>query len=481
MIHRRLRSLGRVSLSALLTAMLVTASAQPVAAEVRLAGIFTDNMVLQCDMPIYIWGTGENGDEVAVAFGDQEEATTVNDGRWKVSLGAMSANADPQKLVVSSGDDEIELTNVLIGEVWIASGQSNMVWPIQRSADPEATAAAADVPQLRLFTVQRKPTPEPQGDLTGIGWHVTTPETVPEFSAVAYHFGRHLHEQLGVPVGLVSTNVGGTPAEAWTSREALADEPSLKPLLDIEASRPTHNASVLYNAMIHPLVPMAFRGAIWYQGESNAGRAYQYRTLLRTMVQDWRSQWGRDFPFLIVQLAPFRDIQPEPGDSQWAELRESQLLVAQTTPPSALAVITDIGDEKDIHPKQKAPVGTRLALAARALAYGEDIEHSGPVYREMEIDGSRAILHFDHLGGGLTTKGSDGPQGFTICGADQKFVHADAKIEGDTLVVSSDQVAEPVAVRFGWADYPVVDLWNEAGLPASPFRTDDFPLTTMPK
>jgi sialate O-acetylesterase len=240
----------------------------------------------------------------------------------------------------------------------------------------------------------------------------------------------------------------------------------------------------LYNAMLSPLAPYAIAGVIWYQGESNAGRAYQYRKLLPAMIKNWRDSFGQgDFPFLIVQIAPYDPsdvIVQEPSDSVWAEIRDAQLYVSQTVPKTALAVITDVGDEKDIHPQRKEPVGSRLALAARAVAYGEKIESSGPVYESMSVDGDKAVLHFKHVGSGLLAKG--GPlTGFTIAGDDQKFTNAGAKIDGATVIVSSDKVAKPVAVRYGWAAYPVVNLWNKEDLPASPFRTDSFPITTQDK
>jgi sialate O-acetylesterase len=306
---------------------------------------------------------------------------------------------------------------------------------------------------------------------------------VPDFSAVAYFFGRDLQSKLGVPVGMIHTSYGGTPAEAWTSRAALEANADLKSLL---ASPPAGTQAFqrptgLYNAMIHPLIPYAIKGAIWYQGESNAGRAYQYKTLFPTMIRNWRQDWGQgDFPFLFVQLAPFHKKVSQPGDSQWAELREAQRLTLKQVPATAMAVITDVGDEDDIHPQKKEPVGQRLALAALALAYGKDVEYSGPAYAGMEVRGHEIWLRFDHVDGGLVAMG-DALEGFTIAGADQKFHPATAEIRGDKVVVSSPEVSQPVAVRYGWADYPVVNLANRAGLLASPFATDDFPWITAPK
>jgi sialate O-acetylesterase len=278
-----------------------------------------------------------------------------------------------------------------------------------------------------------------------------------------------------VPIGLINSNVGGTTAERWMSKESLEAETTIK---DMPRSQ---GANDLYNSMIHPLIPFGIKGAIWYQGESNAGLAWQYRTLFPAMIKDWRTEWKQgDFPFFFVQLAPFTGIVNQPQDSNWAELRDAQLYTMLHSPKTGMAVITDVGDEKDIHPKRKQQVGARLAIAARAVAYGESIEPTGPIFDRLEIKGREAIVRFSHLGGGLEAKG-DKLTGFTVAGDDKKFHNAEAKIDGDTVVVSSDQVQQPVAVRFGWAQYPVVNLWSKDGLPASPFRTDEFPLTTQPK
>jgi sialate O-acetylesterase len=384
---------------------------------------------------------------------------------------------------VIRGKNTIELDDVLVGEVWICSGQSNMQWSIKQSADPEATAAAANHPRLRLFSVPRRGASEPQADVEG-AWAVCTPESAGDFSAVGYHFGRHLQDALDVPIGLIGSNYGGTPAEAWTSRETLAASETLRPILDrpIDAGN-AQSPTVLYNAMIAPLVPYGIRGAIWYQGESNAGRAWEYRTLFPAMIGDWRKSWGTELPFFFVQLAPFqpgRAADYPAGESDWAELREAQLYTMQTVSRTGMAVITDVGDAADIHPQQKEPVGRRLALAAQAVAYEMPVEPSGPIYRAMHIEDGRAVLEFSHLGGGLVAEG--GPlKGFTACGPDHVFHPAVAEIDGDSVVVRSDAVSEIVAVRYGWADVPDVNLWNKAGLPASPFRTDDFPVTTQPK
>jgi sialate O-acetylesterase len=286
-------------------------------------------------------------------------------------------------------------------------------------------------------------------------------------------------------VGIINSALGGTMAQEWTSREALLANAKLREIA--EKPQPDSGGMYkgkpcgLYNGMIAPLVPYAIRGVIWYQGESDTGSAYQYRTLLPAMIGDWRKAWGEEeFPFLIVQIAPFCKIHLPPHESGQAELRESQLIVSRTVPNTALIVTTDCGDEDDVHPKLKEPVGARLALAARALAYREKIVYIGPIYKSMNVDGDRAILSFDHIRGGLVAKDGD-LTGFTIAGEDRVFHIAKAKISGQTVVVRSPDVPSPVAVRMGWAGYPVVNLFNKEGLPASPFRTDAFPLTTQPR
>lgn len=507
---------------------MVLLAGAPVRAEVQPHVLFSDGAVLQQGIKVPVWGTAADGEKVTVKIQGQEASGVAQGGKWRVDLPPLKAGG-PFELTIAGNGSTITIKDVLVGEVWICSGQSNMQWGVQQSAEPEKTIAESANPKIRLFTVQRKSEPEPQSTVArqkgGDGsWHTCGPTSVPSFSAVGYFFGRELQRTLNVPIGLINTSYGGTPAQAWTSRPGLAavpefqgffeaDEAAMKRFPEAEKAykeqvqkwqaqaaelkkqgkqppRPPqapmgpnnpHRIAGLYNAMIHPLLPYAIRGAIWYQGESNSGQAYQYRKLFPTMIKDWRTAWGQgDFPFLFVQLAPFTAIVKEPGDSNWAELREAQLLTLTASPNTGMAVITDVGEENDIHPKKKQPVGERLALAARAIAYGEQIEFSGPVYQAMQVKGDKVVLSFSHLGGGLEARG--GPlTGFAVCGADKKFVNAYAEIDGQTIVVSSPQVREPIAVRFGWANYPVVNLWNKAGLPATPFRTDDFPGITAPK
>jgi sialate O-acetylesterase len=490
-------------------------------ADVKLNPLFTDHAVLQRGTAIPVWGTADPGEEVKVQLdAGTATATADKDGRWMAKLPEHPAGG-PYELT-ATGKNAVTLKDVLVGEVWICSGQSNMEMRLDRTFEADKAIAAAANPKLRLFTVPHAIATEPRTTVKG-EWKDCTPETVPGFSAVAYYFGRDLQKALNVPVGLIHTSWGGTPAQAWTSKEALESEPSLLyypakaglqydyDLAAYEAKLAEHKAAVakakledrpaprapalrrpvspdksqnapstLYNAMIAPLVPYAVKGAIWYQGESNADKAYEYRTLFSTMIADWRKHWGQDFPFLAVQLAPFRKITREPGESNWAELREAQLMATTKLPKVGLAVITDVGEENDIHPKKKEPVGARLALLARKIAYGQDVVAMGPVYKSMKVEGNRVVLSFDHVGSGLECRG-DKLTGFTIAGEDHKFHNAEAEIRGDTVVVHSKDVEKPVAVRYGWANFPVVNLWNKDGLPATPFRTDDWPGLTQPR
>lgn len=494
-----LRKFGSVVFVASLLFCVITSRA-----ELRLPAIFSHNMVLQQDAQVPVWGWADDGDTVTVTFRNQKISTKAKDGKWMLKLRKLRAGG-PDVLTVSTKSATIQFTNVMVGEVWLCSGQSNMEWPLNRTDNPEAAIAAAKNPNLRLFTVRKTKTTTPTNDVAGT-WVECTPETATGFSAVGYYFGRDLQAARGVPVGLIHSSWGGSPAEVWMSEQALASNPRYKAeILDGYATAyrdyeealakwqqsdrstrqprpPQWRPTELYNGMIAPLIPFAVKGVIWYQGESNAERAEQYRSLFADLIRNWRHDWGQgDFTFLCVQLAPYKAIKNVPGESSWAELREAQLLATKILPKVGMVVITDVGDEKDIHPRKKEPVGARLALAARGIAYGERIVYSGPVFKEMKIRGNKVILRFDHAGSGLEAR--DGElKGFAICGPDRKFVWANAKIiSKDSIEVSSPEVQQPVAVRFGWADYPVVNLWNKEGLPATPFRTDDFPLITARK
>jgi sialate O-acetylesterase len=477
-------------------------------AAVKPHALFTSYAVLQQGVPINVWGTASDGEKVTVLFAGQKHTTTAKKGQWEVTLRPLKACSVPRMMIIK-GENVVELHDILVGEVWVASGQSNMQFGMNSATDSARHIAAANDPQLRLFTVPRVTSDKPQCDVNA-SWEVCTPQTVPGFSAVAYFFGRDLRKALKVPVGMIHTSWGGTPAESWTSKEVLEANPMLKKLItdwdakiatfnpvataarnkaaadkykeavakakaahkplppaprpEVDPAQSPHRPASLYNAMIHPLLQYAIKGAIWYQGESNSGRAKEYRTLFPTMIECWRDDWKLgEFPFFFVQITPHNNMTPE--------IREAQLLTTERVPNTAMAVTTDYGNATDIHPKDKEPVGARLAYAARALTYGEKIEYSGPVCRALRVSGNKVVLHFSHLCGGLVAK--DGAlKGFTVAGADKKFVPATAVIEGETVVVTSDKVAKPVAVRYGWENVPDVNLYNQAGLPATPFRTD---------
>jgi sialate O-acetylesterase len=506
-MRMNLAVMNRLFLSLAITAW-VAGTPSTARAEVKPNSLFSDGAVLQQGVTVPVWGTAKDGERVTVKVAEQTVTTTAKDGRWLVRFKPLQAGG-PLTLTVTGESNSVVISNVLVGEVWVCSGQSNMAFPLSRAANAAEAIAAARDPQLRLFTVPRSAIDTPAADAPG-RWQESSPETAPTFSAVAWFFGRELHKALRVPVGLINSSVGGTPAEAWTSRATLEGDPELKQTLgryadsinkyDPAAAAAKHKKALeqykaavakakaagerppttprspadprrsssrpagLYNGMIAPLQPYAIAGAIWYQGEANSGRAAEYQKLFPAMIQNWRQAWGQgEFPFLFVQIAPHQRMSPE--------IREAQLLSWQKVPKTAMAVITDIGNETDIHPTQKEPVGARLALAARAIAYGEKITYSGPTHDSMKVEGARAILSFKHIGSGLMAKGGD-LKGFTIAGEDGKFTSATAVIEGDKVVVSGSEVAKPVAVRYGWANTPDVNLFNKEGLPASPFRTD---------
>ncbi len=488
-------------------------------ADVWLPSIFSDNMLLQRGVAVPVWGKANPGEEVTVTLGGRRATATADqNGRWMVRIGPFEAGGPLQ--LTAAGENTVTFENVLVGDVWVCSGQSNMQWAVRQASCPDAEIGQANFPKIRLFSVKRTVADNPQEDCVG-NWVECTAWTVADFSAVGYFFGWELHKALGgLPIGLIHTSWGGTPSEAWTSLPTLQAGPEIKPFLDywkdriadseaqmaeyerkitewnkateearnrgeqppIQPQRPTdertspNRPANLYNAMIAPLVPYAIRGAIWYQGESNASRAYQYRTLFPLLIDDWRRAWGQgDFPFLFVQLANFRNGWTDPRS--WAELREAQLM-ALSLPSTGMAVAIDIGETYDIHPKNKQEVGRRLALAAQAIAYGQDVVYSGPIYDSIIIEGEKIRLRFKHLDGGLVAKGEP-LKGFVTAGENRRFVWADARIEGDTVLVRSDAIEYPVAVRYAWWDDPQgCNLYNQAGLPASPFRSDTWPGVT---
>jgi sialate O-acetylesterase len=517
-----MRLSARVRLANSLVLLAALCLASPVAANVRLPAIFTSHMVLQRDMPVPVWGWADAGEQVTVTVAGQKlTAMPGEGGKWTVKLAPLTTGG-PITMTVS-GKNTIALEDVLVGEVWLCSGQSNMQMTVKNSNDSDKEIAAANFPQIRLVTVPSRGTQEPQTDFQG-KWSECSPATVPGFSAAAYFFGRELYRNLNVPIGLIHCSWGGSACDAWVKRSVLEADPQYKEMLvnwdqrcatfDPEKAKAAHAVQMekwkkdaaaakaagkepsrapryddirtgnkrpgnLYNGMLLPVMPYAMRGVIWYQGESNAGRAYQYRSLFPLMIKNWRDDWKQgDFSFYFVQLANFMAVKPEPAESAWAELREAQTMTLKT-PRTGQAVIVDIGEAKDIHPKNKQDVGKRLARWALAKDYGKAVVYSSPMFKSATCRGGELVVSFDELGGGLVAKDGVKVEGFAVAGADRKFVWADAKIVGDTVVVSSPKVAQPVAVRYAWADNPVCNLYSKAGLPVCPFRSDDWPGITV--
>ena len=491
----------------ILAAMFV--SPMPLRADVTLPALLADHMVMQRGFPVHVWGMAAPQEVVTVTFrGETKSGTADGDGRWSVYLSPGEAGG-PFPLIVKA-TNTITLNDILVGDVWVASGQSNMEFPMTSLANPDAEIAAAQFPKIRIFSVKHHPADYPLEDVESKGWSACTPETVRDSSAVAYFFARHLQQKLGVPIGLVETFWGGTAAESWTSLRALSADASLMPVFssrskmvdeepttvlrlqreEVEYQKAVAQAkaegkpvpwpqwhpdfagwapAALYNGMIAPLTPFAIRGVIWYQGESNSGpdRAPLYAHLFQTMIRDWRTAWGEgDFPFLFVQIANWK----AGPDNQWPEVRNAQrqTLALRNT---GMAVTIDIGDPDDLHPKNKQDVGLRLALAARAISYGEKLEWSGPLFRQVTQEEHALRVWFDHADG-LVAKGAT-LTGFEVAGADGKYSPADAKIEGTSVVVSSSTVPAPVSVRYGWAANPSCNLFNKEGLPASPFQAPE--------
>jgi len=457
-------------------------------AQVKPAGVFGNHMVLQRQKPIPVWGTASPGEKITVSLAGQTvKVKASKTGDWSVTLPAMKEGGP--HLLSLTGKDTVTFSDVLIGEVWLCSGQSNMEWPLKNadSAKREIESSAND--QIRHIKIPRMASLQPRKEISQPAeWKVCGPATAADFTAVGYFFARELQKRLGVAVGLVNSSWGGTHVETWTSAEAIFSQPpfaALKekyPTVDTPIKAPNAYATLLYNGMIHPLVGFAIRGALWYQGESNAGRAEQYNMSFPLMIQDWRSRWKEDFPFYFVQLTHY---QASNGDSQnggstWAELREAQTNTLKL-PHTGMAVIIDIGNSKDIHPRNKQDVGMRLALQALAKTYGKEFPHEAPMVDAVEFQDSRVHISWKHAYGGLTVKNRYGHvNGFEVAGDDRRFYYARAWMEHGKVVVTCDKVAKPVAVRYGWSDDPAdLNLFNSAGLPANPFRSDDWPRKTQ--
>ncbi len=486
--------------------VLLALTAMQAHATVSMPALFADHMVIQRDDPVHVWGDADAGEAVTVAFrGEQRTATADSLGRWSVEL--QPGKAGGPFIVTVRGANTIALKDVMVGDVWIASGQSNMGFALREAKNAQQEIAAANLPLVRLLQVKQRYADYPREDLpVNIPWSVCSPQSAAHFSAVAFFFAREISRREQVAVGVIESDWGGTPAEAWTSMSALSRDASLMPVFsawsamaDAESQtlraeakerkdivkqtgdpddanlpvpwHPIFNAwapASLYDGMIAPLTRFPMRGVIWYQGESNSDalRDPFYARLFQTLIQDWRSAWSEgNFPFLFVQIANYRS-GPE---DHWPEVREAQR-EALNLADTAMTVTIDIGDPNNIHPKDKQDVGHRLALAARALTYGEHVEFSGPLYRTMSREGNTLRLYFDHADGGLIVKG-DSLLGFEVAGSDGKFAPANAAVDGDTVVLSSPSAPKPVEARYAWAANPACNLFNKDGLPASPFRT----------
>ena len=552
-VSRILLGGGRLPLVAL------AAGVQLVSAEIQLPKVFSDHLVLQRDTELPIWGRADPGEKVTVSFATQSQTVTAGaDGHWAVKLKAMAASGQPRELLVTGRNSMVKLTDVLVGEVWLGGGQSNMRSPLFAAHDAAEAVPAAGDNQLRLFNVGFKTAYEPQPTVLG-EWKLSTPETARDFSAVGYFFARELRRVLGCPVGILCAAWGGTPIQTWISLQGIRTSPPLtRPLGEWEKAveayqkvqtdpklaadyaaelqrwkkevEPVFNAAmkaynagkaagqplgekpspawpepqnpdpmgmpspsrrpqtpaVSFNGMIAPLAPFAVRGVIWYQGEANGGAGMEYRVLFPRLIQDWRARWGSDFPFLFVQLPGWGTDSGPVAESGWPWTREAQLM-ALREPRTGMAVTIDVGDPNNVHPADKRDVGYRLALLARRQVYGENLVACGPLYRDCAVTGGGIRIRFDQIGGGLRIGQApwrapgvepfptDRLFGFYVAGDDRKWVAAAARIDGDTVLVSSPAVPQPSAVRYGWASFPQCNLYNREGLPASPFRTDSWP------
>ena len=500
-------------------------------AGVKLASPFTDHMVLQCDKKVPVWGTADPGENVIVEFAGQKKSVKAGvDGKWRVNLDSMHASDESQTLTVtgSSSNDTIKCEDVLVGEVWLCSGQSNMDFTVAKTTkhyfagvnNETQEVAAANYPYIRMFTGDWRRSYEPQSTVPGT-WLVCTPENAREFSAIGYFFARDMQKELKVPFGIITESFGASTAEAWVSRDALAAKPQLKPLLerfdtnvaaykanppdmtaamkkweeaaakakaagktaprkpgDPNPTQDQHNPTVMFNGMIAPIIPFAIKGVLWYQAEAISGGTNGYKLyplLQATLIQDWRQRWGEgNFPFYICQLAPLK-LWPNRPDTWYnnPDVREAQATVL-SIPNTGMAVTIDIGDPVNIHPKDKQDVADRLTRIALAKTYGHKIEYSGPMYDSMKVEGNAIRIKFTHVSEGLVAKGGD-LKTFIIAGKDGMFVPANARIDQGSVVVSNPEVTEPAAVRYAWENYPDgCNLYNGEGLPAPPFRTDKW-------
>ena len=477
--------------------------------EVSLPNIFGDNMVLQQGIANPVWGKARSGEQVTVSIaGQTHQATADAQGDWRVKLEPISVG-DALELTVQ-GDNQIKFSDVLVGEVWICSGQSNMQWSVGQTNDVALEYSTAKHPGIRMINFPQVGRQEPVWSHDKSTWMVCSPESVGRFSAVGYFFGRQLHQSLHVPIGLINNAWGGSACEAWIRRDLMEGNEKFQPMInrfdemaaqaeplankaDLSETEQkqlgnlrnqlngNHRPSNIYNGVLKSHLGYGIRGAIWYQGESNAGRAYQYRDLFPLMISSWRNEWGQgEFPFYWVQLADFQAESNEPQESSWAELREAQTMTMDKLANTGEAVIIDIGEGKDIHPRNKVDVGRRLARWALAKDYGIAIPCQSPRYKSMTIEGNKVVLTFSNIEQGWRPFDVNEPIGFAIAGEDKKFVWAKATVLKDMRIeVWNDAVASPSAVRYAWANNPVCNMYGVSDLPLTPFRTDDWPGTTI--
>ncbi|MFT4734236.1 MAG: sialate O-acetylesterase [Algoriphagus sp.] len=489
-------------------------------AKIKLPAIFGDHMVLQQKQNNPVWGWAEPSEKVTVEINGQSHSTITNaNGSWRVILRPIPAGG-PYKMYIEGESSVFFFDDVLVGEVWICSGQSNMQWELKNTNSGELAIAAANYPNIRLITVPRVGTSETQDNFEG-SWEATSPETAADFSAIGYFFGQRLHHALNVPIGLIDNAWGGSAAEAWVNRDVIEADKNYADLMTSwkkleqtysydeeikkwqkavvawegnkkEENMPrkpgnlltgNHRPANIYNGVLHPTIGYGIKGVIWYQGESNAGRSYQYRDLFPLMIRNWRTEWKQgDFPFYYVQLADFMDESVQPEESGWAELREAQTMTKDKLSNVGEAVIIDLGEGRDIHPRNKQTVADRLVRIALARDYHKAIIYEGPSYKSMEIKGDKILLTFENVGKGLYAFDTKEPVGFAMAGSDTKFVWADAKIiSSNQMEISSESISNPISVRYAWANNPVCNMYNRDGLPMTPFRTDSWEGVTFGK
>ena len=481
-----------VKIKWLTLALLFCTFISPLHAEVKLAGVFGDHMVLQQGVKLAVWGTADLGEKITVKVAGQAISTQAGiDGKWRVTLGPLKMSTNPVEFTVT-GNNTVILHDVLVGDVWLCSGQSNMEYSLGGTLSAPEELLKANHPDIRLCRLSTKAEREPLANRS-LHWTASTSETAKHFSAVGYFFGRDLHEAIHCPIGLICSAVSGSQIQSWISPDKLKSDSALAHCLR------TYNQMMkmpgakgfptgFFNGMIHPLIPFGIRGIVWYQGESNTSEPESYRDLFSALITDWRSHWDRNnLPFLFVQLPGFQRFEPKPTPSKWAVLRAAQAS-ALRLPNTGMAVTLDLSRPRNIlHPRNKREVGRRLALIAQLGVYGQKVDCEGPVFKSAKFNGNQVRITFRNADSGLTA-GTPNPtdpnepvakpgllvKGFSLAGADHKFVWANAVIDGGSVVVSSDLVKSPVAVRYGWDDNPEVNLYNRAGLPTAPFRTDDW-------